>query len=177
MILEIGCGNNKMYGGSIGIDIDKKSSADVIADANGCLPFRDNAFDKIVMNSVLEHVSDAWNTMMEVHRTLKPRGTVWISAPHASCIWSTFGHLQHKRGFTYSTFDHEECRPHWNVKKIYLHYVGGSGIPKTVRFPKRQIFLLIERLANRFPSSFERLWGYWVGGAEYIEFELEAKKQ
>lgn len=174
MILEAGCGKKRAYTDSVAIDIDKNSSADVIADA-ALLPFKESAFHRVEMNSVLEHVSDSWATMLDVHRVLKPGGTAWVSAPHASSILSTFGHLQHKRGFTYFTFSHEECTFYWNVKKAYIHYVGGSGVPQTVGFLKKKIFLLIERLANRFPSSFERLWSYWVGGAEYIEFELEKK--
>lgn len=46
------------------------------------LPFKNNYFDVVVMGDVLEHVNDEQKTLNEVHRVLKPNGTLVLSVPH-----------------------------------------------------------------------------------------------
>ncbi|MBI5324210.1 MAG: class I SAM-dependent methyltransferase [Ignavibacteriae bacterium] len=44
--------------------------------------FESNFFDAIVINDVLEHTHDKIQTLNEMHRILKPGGTIIISTPH-----------------------------------------------------------------------------------------------
>ena len=46
------------------------------------LPFKDKFFDTVVMGDVLEHVKNEQQTLAEVHRVLKPGGTLVLSVPH-----------------------------------------------------------------------------------------------
>lgn len=48
----------------------------------GKLPFSDGAFDRIVMVDTIHHLEDAPATMAEVHRVLKPGGTLLIFEPN-----------------------------------------------------------------------------------------------
>ena len=46
------------------------------------LPFRDNAFDLVVMDQVIEHVSDQRRVLREALRVLKPAGALYIACPN-----------------------------------------------------------------------------------------------
>jgi glycosyltransferase involved in cell wall biosynthesis/SAM-dependent methyltransferase len=48
------------------------------------LPFPDNAFDKVLMTEVLEHIADDRRAMDEIYRVLKPGGVLALSVPHAN---------------------------------------------------------------------------------------------
>jgi SAM-dependent methyltransferase len=53
---------------------------DMIADSHE-LPFKDQSFDAIVCQSVLEHVIDPDRCVREIHRTLKADGIVYAEVP------------------------------------------------------------------------------------------------
>ena len=55
----------------------------IIADADYPLPFRDNAFDKVLMIHVIEHLRCPYRTLLEVKRVLKPGGSVVIVSPNS----------------------------------------------------------------------------------------------
>ena len=45
------------------------------------LPFKDNSFDLIICNHVLEHVNDYKKALLEIKRSIKPNGKAIISVP------------------------------------------------------------------------------------------------
>lgn len=47
------------------------------------LPFKDNAFDRIVCSEVLEHIPDYATAFEEIRRVLKPDGLLAVSVPSA----------------------------------------------------------------------------------------------
>lgn len=76
--LDIGCGKNKKEG-FIGIDIDPKSGADIIASALD-LPFEDSSVDEISCSHLVEHFhpNEAQNFFDEIYRVLKNGGRAWL---------------------------------------------------------------------------------------------------
>jgi 2-polyprenyl-6-hydroxyphenyl methylase/3-demethylubiquinone-9 3-methyltransferase len=46
------------------------------------LPYSDNAFDKVVLSEVLEHLPDDLAGLLEVRRVLKPDGAIAITVPN-----------------------------------------------------------------------------------------------
>lgn len=48
------------------------------------LPFRDSAFDKILLPEVLEHLDDEQIALAELKRVLRPGGTLVITVPHSN---------------------------------------------------------------------------------------------
>ncbi len=81
-ILDVGCGINKLKG-SIGIDRNPASRADVLCDLDRFpYPFRDSSFDALQAVHVIEHVSDVIRTMEEFHRLVRHGGEVFIVTPH-----------------------------------------------------------------------------------------------
>ena len=75
-ILDVGCGINKKPG-SIGLDRNPASRADVLADLDSFpYPFRDSSFDALQAVHVIEHVSDVIRSMEEFHRLVRAGGEV-----------------------------------------------------------------------------------------------------
>lgn len=95
-ILDIGCGFGEFAGVffdktvEVGIDVDgkdllkarqiKKFKKLILADARK-LPFKDNTFNTIFSNSVLEHIPNVQKVFKESLRVLKPKGYLIYTVP------------------------------------------------------------------------------------------------
>lgn len=111
ILFDIGCGHggyclyalesNVKY--VVGVDIDVKrlklakglsknyDNVDfVIAEAEN-LPFKTDSADAIFFIELIEHVNDEDACLCEVHRTLKPKGTILLTAPNRFHIFETHG--------------------------------------------------------------------------------------
>ena len=104
-ILDIGCGlgvyvrkfrefSDRVFG----IDIDRKrlvegarSTPGLMLSASEMLPFRDAAFDVVVLNEVIEHVRDDRATLAEALRVVRPGGHIAIYAPNRLFPFETHG--------------------------------------------------------------------------------------
>lgn len=99
-ILDAGCGQGslrdillerwpsaRVYGCDISFRLCLKSASKcsttsvVQADVQQ-LPYRDGVFDHVFMTEVLEHLLNAKNALLEVHRVLKRAGRLLISIPN-----------------------------------------------------------------------------------------------
>ncbi len=63
--------------------------ADVKADICD-LPFKDDQFDFIICNHVLEHIPNDTQAMKEIYRVLKPGGTAILQVPYKADLSTTF---------------------------------------------------------------------------------------
>ena len=101
-LLEIGCGTAPLlvaaapqYAKIVGVDIAfrwlvvaKKRLAEagldvpLICACAEALPFPDGAFDRVVADSVLEHVRDQRRALAESHRVLRPAGYLCVATPN-----------------------------------------------------------------------------------------------
>ena len=104
-VLDLGCGKNKTEG-AIGVDKIKLEGVDIIYDIEmSPLPFKDNCIDKIICNSVLEHVNNLVSIMEDFYRVLKPGGILVVNVPHGSSTNYITGPT-HKRPFGVRTMDY-----------------------------------------------------------------------
>ena len=179
--LNVGCGQFKKEG-FVNIDGDARVAPDVLVDLEVFpYPFADGQFEWIEADHVLEHLSDPFTVMRELHRILASGGTLVIRVPHFS---RALTHADHKRGFDVTfpyyfdptfkggfagvAFALESMRLTWFAQP-YLKRTVLSRTSFYVAASAGRVFDLAARLS---PFLCSRLWCYWVGGFEQIEFVL-----
>ena len=173
--LELGVGNKKRIKDSIGVDIVKTRSVDVIFDLNySTLPFKDNCVDEVYCFHVLEHLDDLINIMNEIHRICKNGARVVIEGPHFSCNMA-FADPTHRRGFSIFTFDYFALNPSINVVS---HYTNKKFkiIKKKLKFGGLPPFRTIKNIFfNKFQNFYERTLTF-IFPCVSVEYVLEVVK-
>ncbi len=111
-VLDIGCGLGTYVRRfrdftprAYGMDVDaprvkegaRRGTPYLTVAAAETLPFRDESFDVIVLNEVIEHVADDAATLREAVRALRPGGTVIVYAPNRLWPFETHGVYLGKR--------------------------------------------------------------------------------
>jgi SAM-dependent methyltransferase len=91
-VLDVGCGTGDFLAsccpGSIGTDINplavewcRERGLEAVVMEEGCIPFPDNSFDSVVLDNVIEHLSDPMQMLREVCRVLTSRGILVAGVP------------------------------------------------------------------------------------------------
>lgn len=89
-------------------DVAHGPNTSIIFDSH-YIPFRDNSFDLVIAQAVLEHVLDPFICVGEIHRVLKPGGMVYAETPFMQQVhggkydFHRFTHLGHRRLFRHFT--------------------------------------------------------------------------
>jgi uncharacterized protein YbaR (Trm112 family) len=82
IVLDDGAGfplDNQNFDNVLQFEIVKYPSTDVVGRGEK-LPFKDNSFDAVISESVLEYVEDLFSYVHEVYRVLKVGGEVYIDS-------------------------------------------------------------------------------------------------
>ena len=185
--LNLGCGEFKKEG-FINVDWGAfVNDADVVHDLQSFpYPFSDDSMSLIEADHVLEHLSNPFALMCELHRISKDSGIVIIRTPHFS---RGFSHPEHKRGFDVSfpfyfkkdfvggfqgvEFDLESQKLRWFAQP----YLKKKHFSPSIFFVLSTLGRVFDLLAQASPALCSRLWCYWVGGFEEIEFIFRTKKK
>lgn len=179
-ILDIGCGEKK-YPGSIGIDVRKTKQADIVANIEKGLPFKDNGFDLVYSSHTLEHIDPKKLVFVieEIWRITKPSGIIKITVPHFSGVGAATNPTHLRPGFASQTFhffkNKNEYQKFGRIDFEILKITLGKG--RTRNKLINIIWLLIENLANLNPLFCEIFWVYWFGGFHEIQFDLKPIKK
>ncbi len=83
-----------------------------------CLPFGDNSFDLILSQAVLEHVPDPQRAVDELHRVLKPGGTMYVEIAFTQPLHAVPSHY-----FNVTPFGAEHLFRAW--KSANVSWFGG----------------------------------------------------
>jgi SAM-dependent methyltransferase len=103
--LVLGCGLQKPAG-SIGIDMNPGTTADILYDLNRPpYPLKADHFERILCHDILEHLDDIVAVMREIHRIGAPGALVDIKTPHFSSILS-WNDPTHRHHFSRTSFDY-----------------------------------------------------------------------
>lgn len=104
--LNLGCGDDYRRGW-VNADIRRGVNPDILVDLDQLpLPFRKNTFDEMLLDNVLEHMTDQLAVLRELYRISKPGATITFRGPH----WHSHGAWidpTHTRPFSHKTFEHE----------------------------------------------------------------------
>lgn len=173
--LNLGAGEQKMAG-TVTLDSNPRVKPDIVHDLD-VFPWLlgDNEFDEVYCFDVLEHLENVVGAMEEIHRILKPGGTVMITTPHFSCR-NAFTDPTHRHFLGVRSFD-------------YFLIAGDSGIFKwsyysnakysrekfTIYFEPSLFNKIVWRLANKWPDCWERRFA-WLLPAWFMSIELKAVK-
>lgn len=165
------------------MDREKLPGVDAVHDlAVFPYPFETNQFDLIEADHVLEHLPDIFGVMREIHRILKPGGKVVIRVPHFS---RGFSHPEHMRGFDitfpcyfnpkfpggYAGVEFTSDKP--KLKWFAQPALKKTCIPKYIFEICRTLGAFLDICASLSPAFCSRIWCYWFGGFEEVEFTFE----
>jgi SAM-dependent methyltransferase len=184
--LNLGSGEFKKEG-YINVDWQEFTDPDIIHDLNVLpYPFEDNSFDLIEADHVLEHLNDPFKVMKDLHRMSQDKGTIIIRVPHFS---RGFTHAEHKRGFDVSfplyfdsSFKGGYQGVEFELKKMKLTWFAQKYLKKQVLSFASFYFAsilgsVLDFFANASPYFCSRIWCFWFGGFEEVEFHFSCKKK
>ncbi len=69
----------------VNLDREPREGVDVASDLENPLPFGREEFDLVLASHVLEHVHGYLSLIREIHRVMKPGGTLVIKVPEFPC--------------------------------------------------------------------------------------------
>jgi SAM-dependent methyltransferase len=179
--LNLGCGIDYKEG-FVNVDFHSHIQIDVQHDLNSIpYPFADGEFDFILASHVLEHLDRPFVVMQELHRILKKDGILQVKVPHFS---RGFTHSEHKAGFdvTFPYYFNPQFTKsgyygvEFELKKMELHYIAFfhllpyMGVGKITISIMRIVNAIVNFFAGISPKLCSRIWCFWVGGFEEIEF-------
>lgn len=105
MILNLGCGSNKITG-AVNVDLESSVKPDVIADFRNLLPFPAGSVDEIYFFHTIEHIEKTYHAriLCEMFRVLKHDGLLIVSYPEFTrCAQNYINNFQGKRDFWEAT--------------------------------------------------------------------------
>jgi SAM-dependent methyltransferase len=172
--------------GFVNVDFFSISGPDVSHDLNQFpYPFEDDYFELIEADHVLEHLDDPFKVMGELRRISASGATIRIRVPHFS---RGFTHAEHKRGFDVTFPYYFNPALPLGYQRIPLELVRmrlrwfAQPYLKKIMLSSPMFYMgqlagfMIDFFANLSPWLCSRLWCYWVGGFEEIEFIFRVNK-
>lgn len=92
------------------------------ADLNARLPFTDASFDVVLSIEGIEHLEDRFAYLRELHRVLKPQGTLILTTPNIVGLRS-------RVRFFGSGFYHRDSRPLRETERNPFHHIALGTLP------------------------------------------------
>jgi hypothetical protein len=184
--LNLGCGEFKKAG-YVNVDSHAVCEPDVRHDLNKLpYPFDNNRFSTIEADHVLEHLDAPFAVMRELHRIAIDGAIIRIRVPHFS---RGMTHADHKRGFdvTFPLYFNPAFKGGYQgipleIEKMRLRWFAQPYLKRTL-MPGYLVSLgqlagaVIDFFANLAPYFCSRIWCFWAGGFEEIEFLFKVSKK
>lgn len=159
MKLNFGCGR-VIRKGWINVDIQKSEGIDKSFNFNKFpYPFKNDIFEYILADNVLEHLDDLEKILNELHRISKKGAKIKIIVPYYHCK-GAYNDLTHTHFFNETSFD--------NLINPDFHY-GLKKINK--KFEIVELKLKPTKFGRLFPF-FVRRYASYVLGEIYSEIEV-----
>lgn len=161
-------------------DVSYGVRTQLICDAHN-IPFKDESFDGIIIQAVLEHVVDPYQCCKEIHRVLNKHGIVYAETPFIQQVhggrydFTRFTHLGHRRLFR--NFEEIKsgavCGPGMSFAWSYQYFLTSFSKSKLIRklleiFARFTSFYLVYLdyyLINK-PGTLDAASGYYFLGTK-----------
>jgi SAM-dependent methyltransferase len=160
----IGQGMEKILSNSsiqlIETDVSFGPRTNLICDAHD-IPFKDESFDGVIIQAVLEHVVDPQRCVEEIHRVLKPGGLVYAETPFMQQVhagrydFMRFTHLGHRRLFR-------------QFEEINSGAVCGPGMALAWSYWYFLRSFVKSNIARRIIYAFASLTSFWLKYFDYL---------
>lgn len=169
--INLGCGKDTMEG-YINLDIAKLPGVDIVHNLNLYpYPFKDNEFEYVYCDNILEHLNDIIKPLEEIHRISKKGAIVKIIVPVFPSVW-TFCDPTHKSVYTYFTLNY--FRPEDNLD----YYSKAKFNIKKRKIIFQKILKPIEIIINSCEIT-KKIWAVYLSHlihAMFLDIELEVIK-
>ena len=150
----------------------------LICDAHD-IPFKDNSFDGVVIQAVLEHVVDPVRCVSEIHRVLKADGLVYAETPFMQQVhggrydFNRYSMLGHRRLFR--RFQEVASGPvggpgsalAWSLKYFLLSFTTVRSVRIIIKFASQWLFFgfkYFDYFLFHNPASLDAAFGYYFMG-------------
>lgn len=135
-IVDLGCGGSKTVKGSIGVDMVSRGDpvvntafcceADVKADVEKEMPFKDGRFKTVIARHILEHCTDVIGALEEWRRILADDGQMILCLPDERISDTIILNPEHVHAFTPDTLTKIVNKVGLQVEKIHDFYEDDS---------------------------------------------------
>jgi len=196
-ILNLGCGKTYIAGAE-NVDFGETKTCDRVLDLSSFpYPYEDNSIDEIYMLHLVEHFyyKDVVSLLKECHRILKNNGLLHIQCPHFTSMMALTP-IDHVSVFGWVSMDflmgHNYIikKPLFNVEYKRIDYLMklhhknnfvpfdsvktevNKGEHNILRMFFSPLIFFVQSLINFNPILFERVWCYYVGGADEVTYRL-----
>jgi SAM-dependent methyltransferase len=144
-ILDAGCGSGRnmvdlaRLGRVTGLEIADLSYAravergvgEVVRGSITELPLPDERFAVAVCLDVIEHIEDDLRALRELHRVVRPGGTLLVTVPAYQWLWSEHDVINHhKRRYTRRTLSAVAAQAGWET--VWTTYFNGLLLPVAI---------------------------------------------
>ena len=143
------------------------------------IPFKDESFDLVIAQAVLEHVLDPFICVAEIHRVLKTGGLVYAETPFMQQVhggrydFHRFTHLGHRRLFR--KFVEEKSgivsgagsSLAWSFKYLITSFANNKKVDKVLSYGSAFLFFWIkylDLLMSKTKGSLDSACGYYFIG-------------
>jgi len=169
--LTIGCGKD-IKEDFVNLDIVKLPGVDVVHNLNKYpWPFKDNTFEYIYCDNVLEHLEDIIKPIEEIWRISQNKGEAKIIVPIFPSVWS-FCDPTHKSVYTFFTFNY--FRPEDSLN----YYTKARFKIKSRKIIFQKGLQPIQWIVNSTKFT-QKTWALFISHlvpAQFLEVSLEAIK-
>ncbi len=147
-------------------DISFGPRTTAIIDAH-CIPFRDDSFDCVVVQAVLEHVVEPSRCVEEIHRVLNNNGIVYAETAFMQQVhggnfdFTRFTHLGHRRLFR-------------QFQKIDSGAVCGTGMALAWSYERFLTSLIRSSTVQVMARLFARYTAFWLKYFDYLTIDNPA---
>jgi SAM-dependent methyltransferase len=164
-ILDAGCGSGRnmvdlaAVGTVTGVELSETSVAlareraagEVIAGSVLEMPFADGSFDLAVSLDVIEHLEDDLGALRELRRTVVPGGTLLVTVPAYSWLWSGHDEINHHhRRYTRRSLQRVAELAGW--RQLRTTYFNSLLLPMAI------LLRVLDRVNTKTTESSLDLW-------------------